>query len=361
MSKRGRRRSVATGPDGSGRRLTMREIARETGVSIATVSRVINQPEMVTEKTRLAVEQVIKRNHYVSHGMAMSLASNRSSTLGLVIPTITNSIYASSTQAIQQVAQRAGYTVLLGVSEFSPDEEEMLIRRLIERRVEGMILTGGERPDDLYALLERNGVPYIVTWKLMGSGVRPCVSFDNYEAGLMAMKHLINLGHRRIGLVCGRSSVNDRARERRRAYEDALSELGIPIDPALVFERDFEFIEGRAAMHRMLEDQEPPTAVFCANDIQAIGAMTECQEAGIRVPQDMSIIGFDDLPVAQHTHPQLTTIRVPAKRMGHLAATKLIDWLKRGEEPTMEELPVELVVRATTGPVQSVRPLRQSR
>ncbi|MGF1609154.1 MAG: LacI family DNA-binding transcriptional regulator [Kiloniellales bacterium] len=330
----------------------MREIAHQAGVSIATVSRVLNQPDVVTEETRLAVEQVIKRNHYVSHGMAMSLASNRSSTLGLVIPTITNSIYASSTQAIQQVAQRAGYTVLLGVSEFSPEQEEALIRRLIERRVEGMILTGGERPDDLYQLLERNGVPYIVTWKLMGGGMRPCVSFDNYEAGRLAMKHLTGLGHRRIGLVCGRSSVNDRARERRRAYEDALSELGLAVDPNLVFERDFEFIEGRAAMHRMLRDQEPPTAVFCANDIQAIGAMTECLEAGLRVPQDISIIGFDDLPVAQYTHPQLTTIRVPAKRMGHLAASKLIGWLKLGEEPAMEELPVELVVRGTTGPVQ---------
>ncbi len=336
--------------DNGRRRLTIREIAREAGVSIATVSRVLNRPELVTETTCSAVRQVIERHHYVSHGMAMSLASDRSSTLGLVIPTITNSIYASSTQAIQRAAQKAGYTVLLGVSEFDPDSEEKLIRQLLQRRVDGIILTGGERSEAIYDLIVTNGVPYVVTWKLMSSAVRPCVSFDNYEAGRLAMQHLTDLGHRRIGLMCGRSDVNDRARERRRAYEDALTEFGIAIDPRLVYERDFEFIEGRAAMHRMLAEQEPPTAVFCANDIQAIGALVECQDAGLRVPEDVSIIGFDDLPVAQFTQPKLTTIRVPATRMGHMAANKLIGWINDGREPGVEELPVELILRDSTGP-----------
>jgi LacI family transcriptional regulator len=293
---------------------------------------------------------VVDRHRYVSHGMAMSLASNRSSTLGLIIPTITNSIYASSTQAIQFVAQRAGYSVLLGVSEFSPEQEEALIRRLLERRVDGIILTG-DRRNDHYELIEANGVPYIVTWKLTGGPDRPCVSFDNYAAGCLAMKHLIDFGHRRIGLICGRSDVNDRAHERRRAYEDSLRNIGISPDPALIFERDFEYIEGRAAMHRMLADAQPPTAVFCANDIQAIGALAECRNIGLDVPRNISIIGFDDLPVAQFTDPQLTTIRVPAQRMGQLAATRLIDWIRDRHQPMTEELPVELIVRGTTGPV----------
>jgi LacI family transcriptional regulator len=332
------------------RRLTIREIAREAGVSTATVSRVLNEPDRVASETRDAVQAVVDRHHYVSHGMAMSLASNRSSTLGLIIPTITNSIYASSTQAIQFVAQRAGYSVLLGVTEFSPEQEERLIRRLLERRVDGIILTGGDRPSDLYDLIETNGVPYIVTWKLTAGGDRPCVSFDNYAAGCLAMQHLIDFGHRRIGLVCGRTDVNDRARERRRAFEDSLQRIGIAPDPALIFERDFEFIEGRAAMHRMLANAEPPTAVFCANDIQAIGALAECRDIGVDVPRDISIIGFDDLPVAQFTYPQLTTIRVPAQRMGQSAVNRLIEWIRDRHPPAIEELPVELIVRGTTGP-----------
>jgi LacI family transcriptional regulator len=332
------------------KRLTIREIAREAGVSIATVSRVLNQPESVADVTRRAVLAVVDRHHFISHGSAVSLASHKSRTIGLIIPTITNSIYASSTQAIQRVAQRADYTVLLAVSEFDPLLEERLIRRLVERRVDGLILTGGERPAHVYELLEKNHVPYIVTWKLTDGWQCPSVSFDNYRAGRLAMAHLLDFGHRRIGLVCGRTDVNDRARERRRAYEDALRENAIPLDPELVYERDFEFVEGRAAMQRMLEAQQPPTAVFCANDIQAIGALQQCIESGLRVPEDMSIIGFDDLPIAQYVRPNLTTIHVPAKRMGHVAAERLLDRILRNTEPRSEALPVQLIVRQSTGP-----------
>lgn len=332
------------------KRSTIRQIAEEAGVSIATVSRVLNQPDTVRKETREQVRAAMDRNYFVSHGSAASLNSQTSKTIGLVIPTITNSIYASSTHAIQRVAQRSGYTVLLAVSEFDPAEEEHLIRRLVERRVDGLILTGGERAAHIYSLLEKNGVPSIVTWKLTNGEKRPSVSFDNYRAGRLAMAHLTDLGHRRIGLICGRTAVNDRARERRRAYEDALGEIGLSLDLDLVFERDFEFVEGSAAMRRMLEGQERPTAVFCANDIQAIGALQECLEAGLRVPEDISIIGFDDLPIARYVRPRLTTIHVPAKRMGHLAAEALFGWITSGKEPGVEELPVELMVRHSTGP-----------
>jgi LacI family transcriptional regulator len=291
---------------------------------------------------------VVERRRYVLHGAAMSLSSNRTSTIGLIIPTITNSIYAASTQAIQQVAQRHGYTVLLGVSEFVPVEEGKLVRRLIERRVDGIILTGGRRNEELYRLIEEHDVPYIVTWKLTEGPSRPCVSFDNYRAGRLAMQHLLELGHRRIGLVCGRTDLNDRAAERRRAYEDALRESGISVEPDLIFERDFELIEGKTAMQRMLTEYDRPTAVFCANDIQAIGALTACREQNVDVPAEMSIIGFDDLPVVQYTCPRLTTIHVPAKHMGRLAASKLIGWIRTGEHAGTDELPVELVVREST-------------
>lgn len=342
MSKRNRKKPG---------RLTIVDIAREAGVSTATVSRVINAPQRVNAKTKKQVETVIERTGYVLDGSAMSLASNKTSTIGLVIPTITNSIYASSTQAIQEAAQASGYTVLLGISNFSPDDESRLIRKFAVRRVDGLILTGGDRPDSDYRLLEANRIPYVVTWKIASEAEpRPSVSFDNYVAGRLAMEHLLDLGHRRIGLICGRSDVNDRARERRRAYEEALAEVGLIVSRELVFERDFEFVEGRAAMHRMLAEPEPPTAVFCANDIQAIGALRECLESGLRVPDDISIIGFDDLPVAQYTEPQLTTVRVPAKRMGYDAARLLIDWINGGEPPTVTELPVELVVRNSTAP-----------
>lgn len=331
-------------------RLTIRDIAREVGVSIATVSRVMNKPETVAPATRKAVEAVIDLHGYRSHAIAVSLASQRSLSIGLVIPTITNSIYASSTQAIQRIFQDAGYTVLLGVSEFSPKLEEQLIQQLVARRVDGMILTGGERSQAVYDLLDSHGVPFILTWKLVAQNNYPNVSFDNFRGARLALDHLIELGHRRIALICGRTDLNDRARERRRAYEETMRELCGSIDPAMIHETDFELHCGREAMCGLLALQEPPTAVFCANDIQAIGALAECQMRGLAVPQDMSIVGFDDLPVAVYTRPQLTTIHVPAEEMGRRAATNLLDSIRTGIRPGSVELPVELIVRESAAP-----------
>jgi LacI family transcriptional regulator len=332
-------------------RLTIRDIAREAGVSIATVSRVMNNPGAVAPARRSKVQEIIDRRGYLSDGIAISLASSRSMSIGLVIPTITNSIYASSTQAIQGVAQSAGYTLLLGVSEFSSGLEEKIIRRLLERRVDGLILTGGERRRQIYNMIEDNGVPYVVTWKLLpGDGGPPSVSFDNYRGAMLAMEHLIRLGHRRVGLICGRTDRNDRARERRGAYEDAIAACGLEVESALIRETDFELDSGRDAMRELLALPERPTAVFCANDIQAIGALHKCEEYGLRVPEDMSLVGFDDLPAAKYVRPPLTTVRVPAHRMGELSAMRVIDALRTGEPIVGAELPIELVVRASTAP-----------
>jgi LacI family transcriptional regulator len=329
---------------------TIREIAKMCGVSIATVSRVINNPESVRPEKRQAVLQAIEKSAYVNDGLAKALAGGKSMTLGLVIPTITNSIYASSTQAIQRIAQQAGYSVILGVSDFDTVLEARIIRRLVERRVDGLILTGGEHDRSVFRMLKNQNIPFVLTWRLAKHAEIPCVSFDNYKAGRLAMKHLIDLGHRRIGLICGRCEVNDRARERRRAFEDSLIEIGATIDSELIFERDFEFIEGHAAMYRMLQAPDPPTAVFAASDILAIGAIAHCRESGISVPNDISVIGFDDLPIARFSSPGLTTVHVPANSMGRIAATRLLQLISGEAVPAQDILPVELVVRDSTAP-----------
>ncbi len=332
---------------------TIRQIAKLSGVSIATVSRVLNEPEVVKPATRERVQQVIRKQHFVADGLAGGLSSQRSRTIGLVIPTIANSIYASSTQAVHRVAQRAGYTVLVGVSDFSRSGEETLIHQLLQRRVDGLVLTGADRDQDTYEKIRHNNVPHIITWRICRDGNTPSISFDNYKAAAVATNYLISLGHRRIGLICGRTDVNDRAYERRRAYEDCMQRAGLEIDLALVAERNFDIFEGRAAMARMIANTDRPTAVFCANDIQAIGAITACHDANLKVPEDISIIGFDDLAIAQCTTPQLTTIRVPADEMGARATNSLINAIRaKGACETME-LPTELVVRGSTATYQS--------
>jgi LacI family transcriptional regulator len=337
--------------------ITINEIAREAGVSTATVSRVFNQPKKVKKATLEKVSAVIERHHYVAHGLAGGLASRRSRLLGLVIPTVTNSIYGVSTQAIQQAAQQAGYTVLMGVSEFSEEREAALIHQLISRRVEGLILTGERRASAVYDKIIRNHCPFVITWKMTSSLERPSVSFNNFKAARAAVAHLLALGHRRIGLVCGRTDLNDRALQRKLAFEQTLREANIEPDPELMFERSFEFVEGHAAMRRMLQLDRPPTAVFCANDVQAIGALSECRDAGLDVPGDLSIVGFDDMPIAQYITPKLTTVRVPAEEMGDSAAKRLIAAIETNAPVLPLELSTDLVIRETS----ARRPTSKSR
>ncbi len=333
------------------RALTIREIAVAANVSTATVSRVINEPERVREDTRNRVMAVMDQMHFVADRVAGGLKSQRTRTIGLIIPTIANSIYSSSTQAVQRLAQAEGYTVFVGVSEFSAEGEAALIHRLIEHRIDGLILTGADRGQPVYNKILHNRIPFVVTWQLTRSAALPSVSFDNYRAACTATTHLLALQHRRIGLICGNTARNDRAYERRRAFEDTMRKHGMAVRDDLIHEREFEMSEGRDAMSRMLASDQPPTAVFCANDVQAVGAIAACNDRKLRVPEDVSIMGFDDLPIAQCTVPTLTTVRVPAYDMGTRAARELIAAIREKREVATQELPTKLVVRNSTAPL----------
>jgi DNA-binding LacI/PurR family transcriptional regulator len=339
----------------SSRRKTMRDIAHEARVSTATVSRVLNSSAPVSAHTRKRVEQVVQKHHFVFDGLAGGLASKRSRLIGVIIPTLVNSIYAAFAQSIQAVAQKNRYTVLLGVSEFSPVEEDRLIEQFIAHRVEALVLTGADRPPRTYEKMRGNQVPFVITWKSTGCGDLPSISFDNGLAARQALVFLLENGHRCIGLICGRTEVNDRARERRAAYERILEEHALSVDPTLVQECDFDFKAGQLAMQKLLRSGRRPTAVFCANDIQAIGAMSQCRAAGIRVPADLSIVGFDDLPIAKFVDPQLTTVRVPASEMGRLAAQAVLQHLTQGKPLQPVVLTTGLVVRASAGPATPPR------
>ena len=332
-------------------KVTIREVAARAGVSTATVSRALNEPAKVRNTTRERILKVVRDTHFVYDANAAGMVSRRSRTIGLIIPTIMNSIYAASTQAIQQSAQAAGYTVLLGVSEFSTWTEATLVQRLLERRVDGLILTGGNHSAEILEKVRTNGVPLLMTWKLMQDEGLPSVSFDNYKAARAGVEYLLSLGHRRIGLICGRTDINDRALQRRQAFEDCLEERGLAADPALMHERDFEMEEGASAMSAMLAARDRPTAVFCANDIQAIGAMSHCREQGLSVPGDVSIMGFDGLPATNYTRPKLTTVRVPAAAMGRRSAEALIATIERSVPLQTVELQTEIIVRESTAPV----------
>lgn len=327
--------------------VTLRQIAREAGVSVATVSRALRRPDAVSAETRERILALVTQHRYVPDALAASFASRRTGLVGLIVPTISNSIYAAFTEAVQNRLQAAGRKLLIANTNYSATLESEIVHKLVENRVEGVILTGFKRDRVLYELLRHYRIPFVVTWSTSEDPAIPAISFDNFAAAKAATKALVELGHRRIGLICGESSVNDRAYQRISGFRAGLECAGIPFDPALVAERPFEVAEGAAAAETLMTSGQPPTALFCANDIQALGALFACQRLGLVVPRDVSIIGFDDLPMTRIANPPLATVRVPAQEMGEAAAEALVRATDMGELIQSRALEARVIARAS--------------
>lgn len=304
---------------------TLRQIAREAGVSIATVSRALRQPETVSHETRTRILTLVSQHRYVPDARAAGLASRRTGLVGLLVPTLSNSIYAAFAEAVQSRLQDAGRKLMIANTNYVEHLESQIVRTLVESRVEGVIFTGYRRDPAIYQLLRHYRIPFLVTWSTSPSPDVPSISFDNHRAAKAATATLSKLGHRRIGLICGVAALNDRAQQRVDGYREALADHGLPFDPSLIRERPFDAAEGAAAAEELLGIAKPPTALFCANDIQALGALFACQKLGIAVPSELSIVGFDDLPIVRVTTPPLTTVHVPAHEMGEAVAEALLN------------------------------------
>jgi LacI family transcriptional regulator len=337
-------KTSARDPD-AGQPATLRQIAREAGVSIATVSRALRRPDAVSAETRERILALVARHRYVPDALAASFSSRRTGLVGLIVPTISNSIYAAFTEAVQNRLQAAGRKLLIANTNYSASLESEIVHKLVESRVEGVIFTGCRRDVVLYELLQHYRIPFVVTWSTSEDPSVPAISFDNFAAAKAATKVLIDLGHRRIGLICGESAVNDRAQQRIAGFRAGLEEAAVAFDSGLVAERPFEVSEGAAAAETIMGSERPPTALFCANDIQALGALFACQRMGLAVPRQVSIIGFDDLPMTRVANPPLATVRVPAQEMGEAAAGALVRAVDLGEPVQSRALDATVVVR----------------
>jgi LacI family transcriptional regulator len=335
---------------GSSAPATLRQIAREAGVSVATVSRALRRPDTVSDETRERILALVARHRYVPDALAASFSSRRTGLIGLIVPTISNSIYAAFTEAVQNRLQAAGRKLLIANTNYSAMIEDQIVHKLVESRVEGVIFTGFRRDPAVYQLLRHYRIPFLVTWSTSPDAAVPAISFDNLAASKAATTKLISLGHRRIGLICGVSAVNDRAFQRVVGYRAALAEHGLPIDISLIAERSFDAAEGSAAAEEMLRQADPPTALFCANDIQALGALFACQRLGLSVPADLSIMGFDDLPMIRVAYPPLSTVHVPAHEMGEAAADALVNAVETGAPIQSRCLDATIVLRESLAP-----------
>lgn len=331
--------------------ITISEIAKLVGVSTATVSRVLNDSKLVKPKTKERVLQALGEHNYVYNAIAGGLTKRRTSTIGLIIPTITNPVFSLSTKGIHEVAKRRGYSMLLGSTDYSYDTELELITLFHEKRVDGIIFTGAPGNQKSVEFMNSLNIPYLVTWELVSDQKVPFVAFDNVKSGQTVTDYLFSLGHKRIGMIAGRFRETTRAYGRWLGYKKALNNYGIPYDKKLVLEREYTVSAGREAMEKLLRISDPPTAAFCGNDILAIGAIAGAKEAGYKVGSDISITGFDDLDISEATDPPLTSVRVPGHMMGAKGAEMLIEIIEgKLEEPCQCVLDTELIKRESTGP-----------
>ncbi|MDR7434139.1 MAG: LacI family DNA-binding transcriptional regulator [Armatimonadota bacterium] len=327
--------------------VTIRDVARQAGVSVKTVSRVINGDGPVREATRQRVQAVIEALHYRPNAVARSLVTRRTMALGLLIADVINPFFPEVVRGVEDAAKVAGYTVLLGNTDEDPVQEERYLALMQERQVDGLVLSGSRAEEEVLRQAADSGFWMALINRAVHHPRILSILVDNADATAQATSYLIQKGHRRIAYLLGPSRA-EAARLRFEGYRRALREHGIPFRPAYVVQEIPRIEGGRKAMRTLLALPSPPTAVVAYNDLMAIGAIEAVQEAGGRVPDDVAVIGFDDILLAAYTIPPLTTVRVPKYEMGYKAAAALIDTIKIGRtSPRVVRFKGKIVVRGS--------------
>ncbi|OGB01290.1 MAG: LacI family transcriptional regulator [Burkholderiales bacterium RIFCSPHIGHO2_12_FULL_61_11] len=326
----------------------MRDVANAAGVSLMTVSRALRQPQKLSEETRKAVLDAVQKIGYVPNSIAANLASNRSSVVGQIVPSIQNSLYADTVKGTADVLRTAGLNLLLGDSGYSLQDEEALIGAFLAQRVCGLILHNTDHTPRSLQMIKRAGVPVIETGDVPHNPIDMVVSYSNNAAAKAMTLHLAARGYERIGFVSLDTKINRRARERQRGYFAALKALGRRKDPLLVSEVGPGLTSGAHAMVDMMTRVPNVDAIFFAGDVLAIGALFEAQRRGWKVPGRIAIAAFDDLDIMQHTVPRMTCLRLPRLEIGRRSAEALLERMRGTVEPVRLDLGFEVIQREST-------------
>ena len=341
------------------KRVTHKDVALRAGVSVATVSYVINNgPRPVSAHARRRVEAAIAELGYVPNELARSLRLQQTSLVGLIIPSLSNPVYGEIARELERVCTQQGMLVVLCNSERAEDRERGFVRTLRSKQVDGVVITPhGEALPLLEPLLAAH-IPVVVLEHSL-PGIH-CIVIDELEGGRLATQHLLDLGHRRIGLI-RRNPTRAMSWQRHDGYRLALENGGIAYDPSLVVHCGSSHAEGYAAMAQLLALDKRPTAVFIHNDILAMGAMRAIYDAGLSIPGDVSLVGYDDIASAAYLSPPLTTVRIPKVEMGTLAGHTIMQLAQARPDlvpelaPRTVTLSVELVLRSSTAAPPAAR------
>jgi LacI family transcriptional regulator len=328
----------------------LKDVALRAGCSVATASRVLNGHPTVGPAEKQRVLAAASQLGYVPNNSARALRSQNTRLVGAIIPTLDHAIYAKMVSGLQERLAQHGKSIIISTSGYDLDQEMIQAKLLVGRGVEAIVLVGLEHHTGTLDHLRRAGVAPLFTYTCeLGAG-DAAVGFDNRLAGEKVATFLLDLGHRRFGMIAGVTRGNDRATQRRNGFLDTIAKAGIADNDVIVLEAPYKIDSGAAGMRSLMQTYPRPTAVFCGSDILAVGAIKYCHSASIAVPSDVSLVGFDNLEIAELVTPELTTVNVPAREMGEAAADALVRLGKKEQGTIVTELSTRLIVRGSTGP-----------
>ncbi len=326
----------------------MKDVARQAQVSTATVSRALTNPEKVSQTTRSRVEQAAIEVGYLPHTLGRSVRRSDSRTIMVIVPDICDPFFSEIIRGIEVTAASHGYLVLIGDCAHQNQQEKTLIDLILPRQIDGMLLLGSRLPFDASKEEQRNLPPMVMANEFAAELELPTVHIDNLTAAFNAVNYLHELGHRRIACIAGPEEM-PQCHYRLQGYIQALRRNGLNVDPHYITRGDFSFEAGARAMGQLLDLPQPPEAVFCHSDIMALGALSLIKRRQLRVPQDISLIGFDDIALTQYCDPPLTTVAQPRFEIGQQSMLLLLEQLQgHSVNNGSRLLDCQLVVREST-------------
>ncbi|MDQ6710121.1 MAG: LacI family transcriptional regulator [Candidatus Dormibacteraeota bacterium] len=332
--------------------VTLKDLAARAGVHASTISRVANSdPSLrISAATRSRIEALLRETEYQPNGVARGLKLRQTFVFAVIIPDVTNPFFAALFRGVEDGAAPHGYNVLLCNTDGSPERQRSHLQSLHARRVDGVVLASSFLKDPSVQWLRRQRIPYVLVNRFSEEAGDPFVGSDDVLGGRLATSHLIELGHRRIAHLAGMATVSTGVL-RRRGYLAALAEAGLEADPTLIVESGYTEEGGANAAQQLLTRPNPPTAIFAVTDMTAIGAFGVARHLQRRIPDDLAVVGYNDIPLASRLVPGLTTVHVPIHDFGAAAARLLIEQIESGA-PSRRRLIFnpELVVRASTVP-----------
>ena len=322
------------------RRAKLSDVAEKAGVSPVTVSRAIRHPEMVSPKLRARIEEAVRKLNYIPNQLASALASTRSDIVGVVVPSLTNGVFDDYLAAIQDVFVPAGIQVLVSNTRYSAAEEERAIEKLLGYHPEAMIVAGVDQTERSLHLLRHSGIPVVQTMDVTETPIDLNVGLDHNDAGYAAVRYLYDLGYRRIAHLTAR--LDPRALRRQAGYQRAMNELGLDSEGLVAFSpRPSDTEMGGSLLLEVQERCPDVEAVFCCNDDLALGVLFECQRQGIRVPEELAIVGFNDLDFCVAAVPPLTSVSTERRMMGTWAAERVLEIIRgSGKRPAERSVDV---------------------